>query len=54
MGARTKMLSPLLVASTIALLTVSLSAQEPVPDAYLQRLAAIDRLQKLTSTDPQL
>lgn len=51
MGARTKMLSPLLVASTIALLTVSLPAQEPVPDAYLQKLSTIDRLQKLTPTD---
>lgn len=46
-----KMLSPLLVASGIALLSLSLPAQERLPDSYLQELATIDRLQKLTSTD---
>jgi TPR repeat protein len=45
------MLSPLLVASAIALLSLSLPAQERLPDSYLQKLATIDRLQKLTSTD---
>ena len=51
MGARMKMLSPLLVAPAIALLSLSLPAQERIPDSYLQELATIDRLQKLTSTD---
>jgi TPR repeat protein len=46
-----RMLSPLLVASAIALLSLSLPAQERLPDSYLQKLATIDRLQKLTSTD---
>jgi tetratricopeptide (TPR) repeat protein len=46
-----KMLIPPLVASTIALLSLSLSAQERLPDSYLQKLATIDRLKKLTSTD---
>lgn len=51
MGARMKMLSPLLMASAIALLSLSLSAQEQVPNSYLEKLATIDRLQKLTPTD---
>ena len=46
-----KILSPLLVALAIALLSLSLPAQERLPDSYLQKLATIDRLQKLTSTD---
>jgi len=44
-----KVLDTLLVA--IALLSLSLAAQESLPNFYLQRLATIDRLQKLTSTD---
>ena len=51
MGARMKMLSPLSVASLIALLSLSLLAQERLPDSYLERLSTIDRLQQLTSTD---
>lgn len=46
-----KMLRPLLVASAIALLSISLSAQERVPDSYLEKLATTDHLQKLTSND---
>jgi uncharacterized protein len=46
-----KILSPLLVAAAIALLSLSLAAQERLPDSYLQRLATIDGLQKLTSSD---
>jgi TPR repeat protein len=46
-----KMLSPLLVASAIASLTLSLPAQENLPESYLQKLTTVDRLQKLTSTD---
>ena len=46
-----KVLGTLLVAAAIALLALSLAAQEGLPDSYLQRLATIDRLQKLTSTD---
>jgi TPR repeat protein len=46
-----KMLSLLLVASTIALLSLSVPAQERLPDSYIQKLATVDRLQKLTSTE---
>ena len=46
-----KMLSPPLVASAVALLSLSLSAQERVPESYLEKLATIDHLQKLTPTD---
>ena len=51
MGGRMKILSPLLLAAGIALLSVSLVAQERLPDSYLQKLTTIDRLQKLTSID---
>lgn len=46
-----KVLGILLVAAAIALLSLALAAQENLPDSYLQKLATIDRLQKLTSTD---
>ena len=46
-----KILGPQLVAAAIALLSVSLVAQERLPDSYLQKLTTIDRLQKLTSID---
>lgn len=46
-----KTLSPFLVAAAIALLSLSLSAQERLPDSYLQRLATVDGLQKLTADD---
>lgn len=50
-GARMKMPRPLLVASVIALLSISLPAQERLPDAYLEKLATIDHLQRLTSSE---
>jgi TPR repeat protein len=46
-----KTLRPLLVATAIILLSISLSAQERLPDSYLEKLATIDHLQKLTSAD---
>ena len=46
-----KILGPLLAAPAIALLSLSLFAQEHVPDSYLQELATIDRLQYLTPTE---
>jgi TPR repeat protein len=51
LGAVMKLLDTLAVAAAIALLAFSLGAQESLPDSYLQKLATIDRLQKLTSTD---
>lgn len=46
-----KNLGRLLVAAAIALLSLSLAAQENLPKSYLDKLATIDRLLKLTSTD---
>jgi hypothetical protein len=46
-----KLLNPLLVAAAIGLFSHALFAQERLPESYLQKLATIDRLQKLTSTD---
>ena len=46
-----KILGPLLAAPAIALLSLSLFAQEHVPHSYLQELATIDRLQYLTPTE---
>ena len=46
-----RMLRPPLVASAIALLSISLPAQESLPDSYLEKLATIDHLQRLTSTE---
>src|SRR5215472_2621845 len=46
-----KVLRTLLVVAAFAFLPFSLAAQESLPDSYLQRLATIDRLQKLSSTD---
>jgi len=42
---------PLTVAIAILLFSISLSAQEPLPASYLEKLATVDRLQKLTSAD---
>jgi hypothetical protein len=44
-----KVLGTLLIAT--AVLSLSLAAQESLPNSYLQRLATIDRLEKLTLTD---
>jgi hypothetical protein len=46
-----KVLGALLVAAEITLFSLSLAAQESLPDSYLQKLATIDRLKKLTLTD---
>lgn len=46
-----KVLGTLLVAAAITLLSLSLVAQERLPDSYLQKLATMDRLQNLTSID---
>ena len=46
-----QVLDKLLVAAAIAMGSISLAAQESLPNFYLQRLATIDRLLKLTSTD---
>ena len=46
-----KIPSPILAAPAIALLSLSLFAQEHVPDSYLQELATIDRLRYLTTTE---
>jgi TPR repeat protein len=50
-GARMKIPGPLLAAPVIALFSLSLFAQEHVPDSYLQELATIDRLRYLTPTE---
>jgi TPR repeat protein len=46
-----KILSPLLVAAAIVLFSLSLAAQERLPDSYLQKLTTIDCLQKLRPVD---
>lgn len=50
-GARMKVFGALLIATAITLLSVSLAAQESLPASYLQKLATVDRLQKLTLSD---
>jgi TPR repeat protein len=46
-----KILSLLLVAAAVGTLSLSLAAQERLPDSYLQELTTVDRLQKLTPVD---